>query len=81
MLRVVLIIRLVPIGSAECERMFSLMSRLKTVLRSRMKNAILNDLMTVSRLSPDKLSDVELDELIEFWKAECKTGRYTSYFK
>ena len=41
-LRLVLIILLVPIGSAECERMFS---------------------------------------LIDFWEADCKTGRYTSYFK
>ena len=36
-LRLVLIILLVPIGSAECERMFSLMNRLKTDLRSRIK--------------------------------------------
>ena len=41
----------------------------------------LNDLMTVNRLTPDTLSDIELDELIGFWEAECKTGCYTSYFK
>ena len=61
--------------------MFGLMSRLKTNLRNRVKNMTLNELITVNRLAPDTLSDVELDELIEFWKAECKTGRYTSYFK
>jgi len=81
LLWIVLIIRLVPIGSAECERMFSLMNRLKTDLRNRMKNSTLNDLMTVNRLAPETLSEDELDELIEFWEAECKTGRYTSYFK
>ena len=80
-LRLVLIILLVPIGSAECERMFSLMNRLKTDLRSRMKNGRLNDLMTVNRLAPSTLSDEELDELIDFWEADCKIGRYTSYFK
>ena len=81
LLWIVLVIRLVPIGSAECERMFSLMNRLKTDLRNRMKNSTLNDLMTVNRLAPETLSDDELDELIGFWEAECKTGRYTSYFK
>ena len=80
-LRLVLIILLVPIGSAECERMFSLMNRLKTDLRNRMKNGRLNDLMTVNRLAPSTLSDEELDEVIDFWEADCKTGRYTSYFK
>jgi hypothetical protein len=80
-LRLVLIILLVPIGSAECERMFSLMNRLKTDLRNRMKNGRLDDLMTVNRLAPSTLSDEELDELIDFWEADCKTGRYTSYFK
>ena len=33
-LRLVLIILLVPIGSAECERMFSLMNRLKRIRRT-----------------------------------------------
>ena len=37
LLWVVLIIRFVPIGSSECERMFSLMSRLKTDLQNRIK--------------------------------------------
>jgi len=81
LLWIVLIIRLVPIGSAECERMFSLMNRLKTDLRNRMKNCTLNDIMTVNRLAPDTITDDELDEMIAFWESECKTGRYTSYFK
>jgi len=80
-LRLVLIILLVPIGSAECERIFSLMNRLKTDVRNRMENGRLNDLMTVNRLAPSTLSDEELDEVIDFWEADCKTGRYTSYFK
>ena len=50
--------------------MFSLMNRLKTDLRNRMKNGRLNDLMTVNRLAPSTLSDEELDELIDFWEAD-----------
>jgi hypothetical protein len=83
LLWLVLIIRLVPIGSAECERMFSLMNRLKTDLRNRMKNARLNELMTVNRLAPSlkDLTDSNLDQWISHWDAECKRRRYTSYFK
>ena len=57
------------------------MNRLKTDVRNRMENGRLNDLMTVNRLAPSTLSDEELDEVIDFWEADCKTGRYTSYFK
>ena len=82
-MKVVLIIALVPIGSAECERMFSLMNRLKTDLRNRMKNGLLNNLMTVNRLGPSLpvLTDEDIDAMIEHWEHGCKTGRYTSYFK
>ena len=40
-----------------------------------MKNSALSDLMTANRLASETLSDDELDELIDFWEAECKTGR------
>ena len=49
-LLLVLIIRLVPIGSAEYERMFSLINRIKTDLRSRMRTDRINNIMTVNRL-------------------------------
>ena len=73
----VLIARLVPIGSAECERMFSLMNRLKTDLRNRMNNSRLNDLMTVIRLAPglDELTDEGLDKWIGVWESGFKSGR------
>jgi len=80
-LRLVLIILLVPIGSAECERIFSQMNRLKTDVRSRMKNGVLIHLLTVNRLAPITLSDEGPDKLIAFWKSEFKIGRFTSYFK
>ena len=79
--RLVLIILLAPIGSAECGQMFSrLMNRLNADSRRRIKNGRLSDLMTVNRLAPSTLSDEELDELKGFWKAKCKLRRYTTYF-
>ena len=73
---------LMPIGSAECERMHSLMNRLKKDLRNRMSHDRLNDLMT-RRLAPglDELTDEELDKWIGVWESGCKSGRCTSYFK
>ena len=77
----VLIIRLVPIGSAERERMFSLMMSIKPDLRRRMRTDRINGIMAVNRLAPglDKLALEELDEWIHFWDSGCKTERYTSY--
>ena len=73
----VLIALLMPIGSAECQRMHSLMNR------NRMSNDHLNDLMTIIRLAPglDESTDEELDKWIGVWESGCKSGRYTSYFK
>ena len=48
----ILIIRLVPIGSAECGRMFSLMNRIKTDLRSSMGTGLINGIIAVNRLAP-----------------------------
>ena len=79
----VLIIRLVPIGNAECEQMFSLMNRIKSDLRSRMRTDRINDTMTVNHLAPglETLALEELDEWISFWDSGCKTGRHTPYHK
>ena len=77
------IIRIIPMGSAECERMFSLMNRLKTDLRNRIKTGRLNQLMTVNRLGPtvEEVTNEQLDVWIDYWDAECTRGRYTSYFQ
>ena len=58
-----LIIRLVPIGSAECERVFSRMNRIKSDLQSRSKTDRINDNKAVNRLAPglDTLALEELD--------------------
>ena len=75
-----LIVRLLPMCSAECERMFSLMNRLKTDLRNRMQTSRL--FMTVTRLGPEvsTVTDAEIDEWIDEWEAGCSHGRYTPYF-
>ena len=78
-----LIVRLLPIGSADCERMFSLMNRLKTDLRNRLKTGKLDVLMRVNRLAPSvaDVTDATLDEWIAFCDSECKAGRSMSYFE
>ena len=54
---VVAIIRLVPAGSAECERVFSALNRVKTDMRNKMSNERLDDLLAVNRLAPE-LNDI-----------------------
>ena len=66
--------RLVPIRSAECERMFSLMSRIKTDLRSRMRTDRINDIMAVNRLAPG-LETQALEELDELFCSGIRGAR------
>ena len=77
-----LIVRLLLIGSADCERMFSLMNRLKTDLRNRLTTETLDVLMRVNRLAPSvaEVTNAILDEWIAHWESECKAGRCSSYF-
>ena len=83
LLLLVLIFHLVPIGSAECQCLFSLMNRIKTDLRSRMRIDRINGIMTANRMAPGlgALALEELDEWISFRDSGCKTGRYTPYHK
>ena len=82
-LLLVLIARLVPIGSAECEQVFSLMNRIKSELRSRMRTDRIFDIMAVIRLAPGLITPTLewLDEWISFCDSGSKAGRYTSYHK
>ena len=61
----VLIIRLLPIGSAKCERIFSLMNRIKPDLRSRIRTDRINGIMAAKRLAPG-LDTLALEELSEW---------------
>ena len=63
--------------------MISLMNRIKTDLRSRMRNDRISGTLTVSRLALGLDTPVleELDKWISFWDLGRKTGRYTTYHK
>jgi len=54
----------VPIGSAEHERMFSHMNRIKIDLRSLMRSDRINDIITVNCRVPG-LGALALEELAE----------------
>ena len=57
----------IPIGTASIERSFSQMKMIKTRLRHRLKESSLSLLMKIAIESPEKLSDEDLNEIIEIW--------------
>jgi hypothetical protein len=69
---------LLPMDTSECERIFSLMNRLKTQARNRLQNKRLNDLMVCCRLVPPAAEWAENDILdcIRRWMSNSQKGRY-----
>lgn len=55
-----------PISTADCERAFSTMRRIKTHLRSEMNNTTLNHCMRISIEGP-KLQDFDFDSAVHTW--------------
>lgn len=55
-----------PITTCDCERAFSTMRRVKSRLRSEMKNSTLNDCMRVSIEGPD-MEDFNFDSCVDAW--------------
>ena len=55
-----------PISTADCERAFSTMRRIKTRLRSEMNNATLNHCMRISIEGPP-LQEFDFDTAVEKW--------------
>ena len=55
-----------PISTADCERAFSTMRRIKTRLRSEMNNTTLNHCMRISIEGP-KLQDFDFDSAVRTW--------------
>ena len=55
-----------PIHTAECERAFSTMRRVKSCLRSEMKNETLNHCMRISIEGP-LLEESDFDSVVERW--------------
>ncbi|KAH3734953.1 hypothetical protein DPMN_041413 [Dreissena polymorpha] len=60
---------LLPTSTADCERGFSTMKRIKTENRSRMKSAVLNALMSVSIEGPD-IEAVDFGKMVDAWHQE-----------
>ena len=55
-----------PITTTDCERAFSTMRRIKSRLRSEMKNSTLNDCMRVSIEGPD-IDNFDFDFCVDAW--------------
>ena len=55
-----------PISTADCERAFSTMRRIKSRLRSQMNNDTLNDCMKISIDGP-ALQEFDFDSAVKNW--------------
>ena len=60
-----------PIGTAECERIFSLMNRLKDAVHNRRSNSTLRDWIMVLCNGPKSLGEFEtaIDRFIDSWES------------
>ena len=70
-LEVVYLVMLLPLDTAEAERGFSLMNRLKHSQRSRISDGVLNDLMFV-RLHAGPLETFNPHNAISLWMSRYK---------
>lgn len=59
----------IPVSSADCERGFSTLKRVKTKLRNRLSNRILNHLLTVSIEGPRR-QDFDFQRAADIWAAQ-----------
>ena len=75
LLLIIMFIRLIPVGSAECERIFSLMNRIKTAIRNQLSHGHLTEQMRVGLLTPSNPSLEWFDGAIDLWLADG--NRYT----
>ena len=57
----------IPIGTASVERSFSQMKMIKTRLRNRLGEKSLSHLMKIAIASPEKLSESDLDNIVDIW--------------
>ena len=57
----------IPIGTASVERSFSQMKMIKTRLRNRLGEKSLSHLMKIAIESPEKLSDSDLESIVDIW--------------
>ena len=57
---------IIPVSTAECERCFSSMKRIKTTLRNRMETATLDQLMRIANEGP-KPEEFNFDKAADLW--------------
>ena len=58
----------IPVSTASVERSFSQMKMIKTRLRNRIGETSLSSLMKIAMETPRKLSEEDLENIIEVWK-------------
>ena len=59
----------IPMSSADCERVFSALKRIKTRLRNRLSNRILNNLLKISIEGPE-IKDFDFEKAADVWGAQ-----------
>ena len=69
------VVNLIPVDTAEAERGFALMNRLKDSSRNLMASKYLNDLMFVRLHGPDNMTEFYPDPAIKLWLSRAKRGR------
>ena len=62
----------IPIGTASVERSLSQMKMIKTRLRSRLGEKSLSHLMKIAIESPEKLSDSDLENIVDIWRRKSR---------
>ena len=62
----------IPIETASVERNFSQMKMIKTRIRSRLGEKSLSHLMKIAIESPEKLSDSDLENIVDIWPRKSR---------
>ena len=62
----------IPNGTASVERSFSQMKVIKIRLRSRLGEKSLSHLMKIVLESPEKLSDSDLENIVDIWHRKSR---------
>ena len=62
----------IPVATASVERSFSQMKLIKTRLRSRLSDTSLSHLMKIAIESPDKLTDSDLEDIVNVWNRKSR---------
>jgi hypothetical protein len=72
---------LLMVDTAECERIFSLMNRLKTPLRNRLSTSTLRDIMMICRHGPASVAGFDPWRAIAKWHDVSQLPRAMNKFK